>query len=225
MGIQSNFLKKHRCAIVAQAVEDNILPSLTAAQLCLESGNGTTKLFTRYNNGFGIKGTFKGQGVDLPTQEFINGSMRTVKAKFRVYPKLEDSIKDHNSLFYRLERYRNLRGCQDYLKATQFIQQDGYATDPKYTQKLRKIIENNNLLMWDLEAGFYRNIYINCRGEDVKHLQRLLNNLNYNLSIDGIFGSKTKYAVENFQKKSGLAVDGIVGKNTKDRLKYTYNWL
>lgn len=36
----------------------------------------------------------------------------------------------------------------------------------------------------------------------------------YSGSVDGIYGSKTKAAVKLFQKKNGLTVDGIVGKNT-----------
>jgi N-acetylmuramoyl-L-alanine amidase len=36
----------------------------------------------------------------------------------------------------------------------------------------------------------------------------------YDGEIDGIYGSKTKNSVIAFQKKNGLTVDGIVGKNT-----------
>ena len=36
----------------------------------------------------------------------------------------------------------------------------------------------------------------------------------YNLSMDKIFGSDTEVKVKEFQKSKGLAVDGIVGKNT-----------
>lgn len=36
----------------------------------------------------------------------------------------------------------------------------------------------------------------------------------YTGAVDGIFGPKTKEAVKYFQRKNGLTVDGIVGKNT-----------
>ena len=36
----------------------------------------------------------------------------------------------------------------------------------------------------------------------------------YTGSVDGIYGPKTKEAVRYFQRKNGLAVDGIVGKKT-----------
>lgn len=54
-------------------------------------------------------------------------------------------------------------------------------------------------------------------GEQVKALQRMLYAMGYNIGsnpIDGDFGSKTDAAVRAYQKKYGLAVDGIVGVKT-----------
>ncbi len=51
-------------------------------------------------------------------------------------------------------------------------------------------------------------------GEDVKELQKALNNAGYSLDVDGKFGTKTKTAVKSYQKSKGLSVDGIVGNNT-----------
>ena len=54
----------------------------------------------------------------------------------------------------------------------------------------------------------------------VKQLQTRINELGYKgsnkraLVVDGKFGENTLYAVKVFQKKNGLTVDGIVGKNT-----------
>lgn len=53
------------------------------------------------------------------------------------------------------------------------------------------------------------------RGDDVKTVQQKLKNWGYySGSVDGIYGPKTKAAVEYFQRKNGLKVDGIVGKAT-----------
>ena len=66
---------------------------------------------------------------------------------------------------------------------------------------------------------------INCRleygskGEQVKLLQIELNSvMNAGLVVDGSFGTKTKNAVLNFQKKYDLKVDGIVGVATASKL-------
>lgn len=48
-----------------------------------------------------------------------------------------------------------------------------------------------------------------------KQVQTKLKNWGYYFgNVDGIYGPKTKEAVKYFQRKNGLAVDGIVGKNT-----------
>ena len=60
----------------------------------------------------------------------------------------------------------------------------------------------------------YKQVSYGSRGIDVTELQKKLNENGYQLTVDGAFGSKTKAAVQDYQKKNGLAVDGIVGENT-----------
>lgn len=57
-----------------------------------------------------------------------------------------------------------------------------------------------------------------CTGETVKTLQTALNRAGCNLTVDGIFGSKTVTAVKIFQKQYGLTADGIVGEKTWAKL-------
>lgn len=62
------------------------------------------------------------------------------------------------------------------------------------------------------------------KGEEVKTLQALLNAKGFKgkdgkaLSVDGIFGGNSDYAVKAFQKAKGIGVDGIVGINTWNKL-------
>lgn len=61
---------------------------------------------------------------------------------------------------------------------------------------------------------------VGAKGEEVRAIQQKLIALGL-LKITnptGVFGEKTKAAVEEFQKKNGLTVDGIVGKNTYPKL-------
>lgn len=52
-------------------------------------------------------------------------------------------------------------------------------------------------------------------GSEVTAIQKKLKNWGYYTgSVDGIYGSRTETAVRYFQRKNGLVVDGIAGKNT-----------
>lgn len=57
-------------------------------------------------------------------------------------------------------------------------------------------------------------VQVGSIGNDVKLLQQLLCYHGYGLAVDGDFGSVTKSAVMEYQKKNGLVVDGIVGEQT-----------
>lgn len=58
------------------------------------------------------------------------------------------------------------------------------------------------------------------RGDDVAELQQRLNQLGFDAgNEDGIFGRATQAAVEEFQRNTGLAVDGRVGPATVQQLR------
>lgn len=57
-----------------------------------------------------------------------------------------------------------------------------------------------------------------AKGQDVKELQALLNAHGAAIKVDGIFGGNTDKAVRSFQAKKKIAVDGIVGRDTKGKL-------
>ncbi len=56
------------------------------------------------------------------------------------------------------------------------------------------------------------------KGDGVSWVQSALNKLGYKLTVDGIFGNGTEEAVKQFQKSCGLSVDGIVGKDTINKI-------
>lgn len=60
----------------------------------------------------------------------------------------------------------------------------------------------------------YATIQHGSNGSEVKKWQEYLNTQGYGLTVDGIFGDKTKSATEQYQAKKGLKVDGIVGNQT-----------
>lgn len=61
-----------------------------------------------------------------------------------------------------------------------------------------------------------RQLQFGSKGADVRSLQILLNEKanSRHLVVDGDFGNNTKSVVLDYQRANGLAVDGIVGRNT-----------
>jgi len=61
-------------------------------------------------------------------------------------------------------------------------------------------------------------IRLNSSGNFVSILQYILNSYGYDLTVDGKFGTRTQNAVINFQRNNNLTQDGIVGRNTWNKL-------
>ncbi|WP_317617083.1 glycoside hydrolase family 73 protein [Bombilactobacillus thymidiniphilus] len=133
-----------------------LYPSVMMAQAILESGWGSSTLSQAPNyNLFGIKGSYNGASVSMPTLEWINGGYVTVNANFRKYPSYLESFNDNG------DKLRNgISGAPDFYKgtwrentssykdATAWLQ-GRYATDPSYASKLNNIIQTYNLTQYD----------------------------------------------------------------------------
>lgn len=59
-----------------------------------------------------------------------------------------------------------------------------------------------------------RTIKSGSRGEDVQELEEMLVDMGYTVKVNEFFGTDTHDAVIDFQRKSNLVVDGIVGRKT-----------
>lgn len=76
-----------------------------------------------------------------------------------------------------------------------------------------------------------RNLELGVKGDDVRHLQQVLHDVfpiyrkyvsvkrGQLISVDGDFGPQTKAWVQEFQRRTGLVRDGVVGPNTRAKLK------
>lgn len=213
--------------------QTGILASLTAAQAKIESRYGNSKLTVECNNLFGIKGKYNGQSGRYLTTEYRNGIARKEYADFRKYPSWAESVADHSGLFNRLERYKNLRGETDYVKACNNVKADGYATSPTYATTLLQCINQYKLYVWDAEVlgkmpqkqkvlsitDYYPVLKLGSRGDHVLAWQRFLNLSGFPCGLeDGIYGKNTRLAVMEYQQSRGLKADGIVGPATWNSL-------
>jgi peptidoglycan hydrolase FlgJ len=120
-------------------------PRAIVAQAALETGWG--KHMIEDSNGrnsfnfFGIKADQRWQGdsVTVTTHEVRNGVTLKEKAAFRAYDSLDEGLRDYAS-FLQSSRYQDAIGQG--LDADQYgfaLQKAGYATDPRYGEKIRQI--------------------------------------------------------------------------------------
>lgn len=233
---QQAFIEKIAGYAVEDAKTSKILPSLTIAQAILESNWGKSGLTAKANNLFGMKGTYNGECVEMPTKEWKNGAYVTINAKFRKYPSWLESVKDHSGLFNRLDRYKNLRGCTDYKLACQYVREDGYATSPTYTSSLIGLIEKYGLQKYDAMMNETPNAGIIGEGSNIGvstgvgvgvgvgagDTNENMNNrsrCNVNAQMPLLKTGSTGASVIIWQMIIGTKVDGIFGSDTEDKTK------
>ena len=132
--------------------QHKILPSLTLAQAILESAWGRSSLSANYHNLFGIKGSYHGMSVNMPTYEEYGGRYVLINDNFRRYPDNNASVQDHTDFLVQNSRYHNLIGVRDANTATYLIRADGYATASSYTSSLRSVINTYDLTRYDQVA-------------------------------------------------------------------------
>jgi flagellar protein FlgJ len=142
-GVVQAFVDRMRPAAEAAAATLGIPAHLLLAQAGLETGWGKSLPGGGSNNLFGIKaqGRYAGASVMAATTEYVNGVASRVVERFRSYASIADSFRDFGSLLQRSPRYREALANVDQPAAyARSLQQAGYATDPRYAEKLTRAI-------------------------------------------------------------------------------------
>ncbi|HEX2618284.1 MAG TPA: glucosaminidase domain-containing protein, partial [Flavobacteriales bacterium] len=129
---------------VKKMTEHGIPASITLAQGLLESRNGNSVLATEGNNHFGIKCTPDWTGGKMYHDDDRKNDC------FRKYKQAAQSFEDH-SKFLQRPRYAELFELKptDYKGWAKGLKKCGYATDPRYPQKLIDLIERYELYKLD----------------------------------------------------------------------------
>ena len=118
--------------------------SITLAQGLLESGAGKSYLSRCGNNHFGIK-SHGWQGRTIKHDDDKK------QESFRAYDSPRESYEDHSRFIANRERYQRLFSLNitDYRGWANGLKQCGYATNPKYAQRLISNIETYQLYKYD----------------------------------------------------------------------------
>jgi flagellar protein FlgJ len=119
---------------------------LILAQAALESGWGKHEVTDASGrsgfNVFNVKAgdEYSGKTTTAATKEFENGSMQSAVASFRDYDSYRQSFADYARLIANSPRYNSVINAPNDDVAADRLQQSGYATDPDYAQKLKRIM-------------------------------------------------------------------------------------
>ena len=196
------------------------------AQACCESRYGFSGL-AKYHNYFGLKcgSSWKGASVNMATkEEYTVGTLTSIRDNFRAYPNMEEGVKGYYD-FISTKRYANLKSATTPREYLDRIKADGYATSSTYVNTNMNYILKHDLTNWDdfnhesvntttMSPSVMPVLKIGSKGDFVTIAQGRLVVLGYKITIDGIYGEKTKKAVMELQRAKNLACDGIIGPKT-----------
>lgn len=160
--------------------ETKILPSVIAAQCCLETGFGlgsdSTELM-KVNNLLGMKkelinstwkqwSVWNGESIQKRTPEYYNGKLTYIVDSFRKYTDYENCIRDYEMFLLHVRndkglKYARIAGMTDPAQIIHAIRigpgtsehPDGYCTDPAYEGKILNLIKQYNLNRFDPEIS------------------------------------------------------------------------
>ncbi len=139
------YIETYREIAMEEMLQYGIPASITLAQGILESGAGRGELTRKAHNHFGIKCHTGWSGERVYHDDDEKGEC------FRKYKDPKYSFRDHSLFLTERSRYQDLFKLRkdDYKGWAKGLKKAGYATDPKYPDKLISIIEKNNLTQYD----------------------------------------------------------------------------
>ena len=142
------YIEKYKDIAKDNMIKNGIPASITMGQAILESGAGTGPLSVQANNHFGIKCHAEWNG---PSIRYTDDEENEC---FRKYDDPSNSFIDHSYFLASRPRYASLFQLDkmDYKSWALGLKAAGYATDPKYPDKLIGLIERYQLNRFDYEV-------------------------------------------------------------------------
>lgn len=153
------YVDQYKDLAIEQMKRYKIPASITLAQGLLESGAGRSELARKGNNHFGIKcHSWNGRTVYFDDD--------AIQECFRAYSSVSDSYEDHSQFLTTGRRYQNLfkLSITDYKGWARGLKAAGYATNPKYADRLIDIIQVYSLHQYDTAKSYDR--FYAKRGRD-----------------------------------------------------------
>jgi flagellar protein FlgJ len=145
------FLERVKPYAEKAAAELNVGTDVILAQAALETGWGKHLIHdTQGNNSFNlfnIKATgWQGKSVTVNTLENKQGIAQQERSAFRQYDDYEQSFADYVALIKTNPRYKEALSAGDDSEGyADALQKAGYATDPDYADKIKRILNSDSI--------------------------------------------------------------------------------
>ena len=149
---QQNFFNQMLPHALKASDASGVPPELMLGQAALESGWGHRQILmpdgTSSHNLFGIKAgaNWHGKVAEVMTTEYRNGIAYKQLEKFRAYDSYDEAFKDYAGMLSNNPRYAGvMQQSGNPAGMAQALQSAGYATDPKYADKLVSVMRKMNI--------------------------------------------------------------------------------
>lgn len=174
--------------------------SIILAQGILESGAGRGDLAVSANNHFGIKCHVGWDGDSVRHDDDASQEC------FRKYTEPGESYKDHALFLTGRSRYSSLftLAKEDYQSWAMGLRKAGYATDPKYPEKLISYIERYDLAQYDAQVLGFKYVPIITESNRISRVV---------YSSDAIYEVQKGDTLYSISKKYNVLVDELKQKN------------
>lgn len=137
-----------------------VTPEVILSQAALETGWGKHVIHknteTSSHNLFNIKADrgWQGDSAAIGTVEYRDGVAVKEQAKFRVYNSYQESFDDYIAFLQTQPRYREaLKQTEDPEAFIEGLHKAGYATDPAYADKIKRIMNSDTLAVMSTPLG------------------------------------------------------------------------
>lgn len=149
---QQDFVSQMLPHAMQASATSGVPPQLILGQAALESGWGKREIRradgSNSYNLFGIKAnaSWHGKVAEVMTTEYKNGVATKQVEKFRAYASYTEAFNDYAGMLSANPRYASvMQQADNPAGMAQALQKSGYATDPKYAEKLVSVMRQLNV--------------------------------------------------------------------------------